>query len=82
VLNLDLERARLDVLRHDGDHRRIEVAPDAGRYDCDGPPNRFVELIKGEGTNDSPGEVGARSVELLDAMFQSVTEGGKAVRVG
>ncbi|MCC6456008.1 MAG: Gfo/Idh/MocA family oxidoreductase [Caldilineaceae bacterium] len=82
VLNLDLERARLDVLRHDGNHRRIEVAPDAGRYDCDGPPNRFVELIKGEGTNDSPGEVGARSVELLDAMFQSVTEGGKAVRVG
>lgn len=82
VLNLDLDRARLDVFRHDGNHRHVEVPPDAGVYECDGPPNRFVELIKGEGTNDSPGEVAARSVELLDAMFQSVNDGGKPVRVG
>jgi predicted dehydrogenase len=82
LLNLDLDRARLDVFRHDGNHRHFEVAADAGEYSCDGPPNRFVELIKGEGTNDSPGEVGACSVELLDAMFESVAEGGVPVRVG
>lgn len=82
VLNLDIERERLDVLRHDGKHHRVVVPADAGDYDCFGPPNRFVELIKGEGTNDSPGEVGARSVELLDAMFESVAEGGVPVRVG
>jgi len=81
VLNLDLERERLDLLRHDGKNQRIPTQPGEGAYDCDGPPNRFVELIKGEGTNDSPGEVGARSVELIDAMFDSVSEGNVPVRV-
>jgi predicted dehydrogenase len=81
VLNLDIDRERLDLFRHDGNHRRIPIDAGAGDYDCDGPPNRFVDLIKGEGTNDSPGEVGARSVELLNAMFDSVAEGGVPVRV-
>jgi predicted dehydrogenase len=81
VLNLDLERERLEVFRHDGKHRSIPIEPGQGDYDCDGPPNRFVELIKGEGRNDSPGEVGARSVELIDAMFESAAEGGAPVPV-
>ena len=81
VLNLDIDRARLDLFRHDGQHRSIPVDIDAGEYDCDGPPNRFVELIKGEATNDSPGEVAARSVEMLSAMFASAAEGGVPVPV-
>lgn len=82
VLNIDLDRERLDLHRHDGNHQLIPVEPGATTYDCEGPPNRFVELIKGESRNDSPGEVGARSVELIDAMFESVAEGGVPVRVG
>lgn len=82
VLNLDLERARLDVFRHDGRHQRVELAANAGAYSCEGPPNRFVELIQGHGVNDSPGEVGARSVELLDAMMRSAAQNGAPVRVG
>ena len=81
LLVLDIDRARLEVFRHDGKHRNIPFEVDAGVYDCEGPPNRFVELIKGEARNDSPGEVGARSVELLAAMFESVAEGGVPVRV-
>ena len=81
LLILDIDRERLDLFRHDGQHRRIAVDAGAGEYDCEGPPNRFVELIKGEGSNDSPGEVGARSVELLNAMFESVAEGGVPVKV-
>ena len=81
VLTLDLDRARLEILRHDGNHVRKELPVNAGEYNCDGPPNRFVDLIQGHGTNDSPGEVAARSVELLDAMFRSVAEGGKPVTV-
>lgn len=81
VLNLDCDRERLDVFRHDGKHQRIVAPAGSGEYACDGPPNRFVELIKGESTNDSPGEVGARSVELIDAMFESVAEGGVPVRI-
>ena len=82
VLNLDIDRERLEVFRHDGKHRNISVAAGAGEYDCDGPPNRFVELIKGGSTNDSPGEVAARSVEMIAAMFESVAEGGVPVPVG
>jgi predicted dehydrogenase len=81
VLVLDVDRERLDLFRHDGKHRHFDVPPGEGDYHCEGPPNRFVELIKGEGVNESPGEVGARSVELLDAMFESVAEGGVPVRV-
>ena len=82
VLTLDIDRARLDLFRHDGNHRHSDFDVNAGEYECEGPPNRFVELIKGEGANDSPGEIAARSVELLDAMFESVAEGGVPVRVG
>ena len=81
VLLLDIERERLQVFRHDGTKLDEPIAPNAGAYDCDGPPARFVELIQGRGTNDSPGEVAARSVELIDAMFRSATAGGKPVPV-
>lgn len=81
VLNLDIDRARLDVLRHAGDPIHVELPVDAGIYNCDGPPNRFVELIRGEGVNHSPGEVGARSVELIDAMMRSSAAGGERVSV-
>jgi predicted dehydrogenase len=81
VLNLDIDRARLDVLRHDGNHIHVELPVDAGNYNCDGPPNRFVELIQGGATNQSPGEVGARSVELIDAMLRSAAAGGKMVTI-
>jgi predicted dehydrogenase len=81
VLNLDLNHDRLDLLRHDGKHIHVDIPAGAGAYDCDGPPNRFVELIQGRGVNESPGEVGARSVELLDAMLRSAAQGGIPMRV-
>ncbi|MEX1018202.1 MAG: Gfo/Idh/MocA family oxidoreductase [Litorilinea sp.] len=81
VFNLDIDRARLDVLRHDGDNIHVDVPVDAGMYNCDGPPARFVELIQGGAVNNSPGEVGARSVELIDAMLRSAAEGGTPVAV-
>ena len=81
VLLLDVERERVEVRRHDGKTLRLEIPAHAGDYECDIPPQRFVELIQGNGINASPGEVGARSVELLDAMFQSAAQGGRPVFV-
>lgn len=81
VLLLDVERERVEVRRHDGQNRSLSIPANAGDYDCDIPPLRFVELIQGRGANDSPGEIAARSVELIDAMFQSATNGGRAVAV-
>ena len=81
VLLLDVERERVEVRRHDNQHQTVEVPENAGAYDCDVPPARFIELIQGHGTNDSPGEVAARSVELIAAMFRSAKQGGQPVQV-
>jgi predicted dehydrogenase len=81
ALLLDAERERVEVRRHDGAHVHVEVPPGEGAYSCDVPPIRFVELIQGVGRNDSPGEVAARSVELIDAMHRSAAAGGVLVDV-
>jgi predicted dehydrogenase len=81
VLLLDVERERLEVRRHDGRHVSQEVPPGDGAYSCEVPPVRFVELIRGEGRNDSPGEIAARTVELIEAMHRSAAQGGRPVDV-
>jgi predicted dehydrogenase len=76
VLLLDCERARLELRRHDGRNERIDLAPDAGAYSCDGPPNNFVDLVLGKTeVNWSPGESAMRSVLLLDAAYRSAASG-------
>ena len=62
--------------RHDGTSERMDLAPDAGAYTCDGPPANFVDLILGKTTiNHSPGEAAMRSVLLLDAAYRSAASG-------
>jgi predicted dehydrogenase len=81
VLMIDMERERMVVRRHDGKHHEAAIQPGTGAYDCVAPPHRFIEAIKGEARNDSPGELGARAVELVSAMFASSRDGGAPVRV-
>ncbi len=81
ALLLDVERERLEVRRHDGRHRHVDVPAGAGAYRCEVPPLRFVELIQGRGGNNSPGEVAARSVELIDAMYRSAARNGEPATV-
>jgi predicted dehydrogenase len=76
MLLLDIERARMEIRRHDGRHFAMDLAPDAGAYSCDGPPNNFADLILGKTTvNWAPGEAAMRSVELLDAAYRSAASG-------
>jgi predicted dehydrogenase len=81
VLLLDMERERMVVRRHDGKHHEAAIEVGSGAYDCKVPPHRFVEVIRGEARNDSPGELGARSVELVSAMFASSRARGAPVAV-
>ncbi len=81
VLLLDVERERLEVRRHDGNHLSHDIPEGDGAYTCDEPPVRFVELIRGQGRNESPGDVAARTVELIDAMHRSAAKGGQPVDV-
>jgi len=55
---------------------RLELPPEAGAYDCDGPPNVLVDLALGRKVrNQSPGELAARTVEILDALYRSAASG-------
>jgi predicted dehydrogenase len=74
MLLLDCERARCEL--HDGRSEKLELAPDAGAYSCEGPPNNFIDLILGKTTeNLAPGEAAMRSVVLLDAAYRSAASG-------
>ena len=73
---IDLERDFLWLWRNDD----VEVKPDleegAFLYDCDGPPNTLIDLALGKDVeNCSPGELGARTVEILDAAYRSAASG-------
>lgn len=73
---IDIGRDHLWLGRGDG----VEMAPDveAGGffYDCDGPPNALIDLALGKDVeNCSPAELGARTVEILDAAYRSAASG-------
>jgi predicted dehydrogenase len=75
-LMIDLERDEFWLFRADGVEFRPELEPDAFLYDCDGPPNTLIDLALGKDVdNCSPGELGARSVEIIDAVYRSARSG-------
>jgi predicted dehydrogenase len=77
----DLQREMVWLYRPDGQAIKLDVAPGDGLYNDDGPPNALVDLALGRPVeNCSPGELGARTVELLDAAYRSA-RGGAPVAV-
>jgi hypothetical protein len=74
---IDVERDAAWLWRDGGDiDLHLDLEPDAGAYDCDGPPNTLVDLALGRDVaNQSPGELGARTTELLDAAYRSARSG-------
>ena len=74
---IDVEREAAWLWRDAGEtDLHLDLEPDAGAYDCDGPPNTLVDLALGRDVvNQSPGELGARTTELLDAAYRSARSG-------
>jgi predicted dehydrogenase len=50
-------------------------------YPLYAPANNLVQVIVAKAANDSPGEIGWRATELLDAAYRSAALNGQAVRV-
>jgi len=76
MLLFDVERERLEVHTHAGEHEIHPVAPGEGAYRCDEPPHQFVELILGlTQENNAPGSVGLKAVKVLDAAYRSAQSG-------
>jgi predicted dehydrogenase len=80
--HLDFERETVWLFRSPNGNWRPDLEPDSGAYDCDGPPNALVDLAAGRDVpNCSPGWLGARTVEVLAACYESA-ERGTVVSVG
>jgi predicted dehydrogenase len=75
-LACDLQRELVWLFRADGEDVKLDVKPGDGVYDCDGPPHTLVDLALGnEVRNWAPGELGARTVEVLEAAYRSAASG-------
>lgn len=84
-LHVDVERELVWLYRPDGREVRLEVGAglphDAGRYDCSGPIGALIDAGAGRsGGNQSPGELGARTVEALDLAYRSAGSGQRERR--
>jgi predicted dehydrogenase len=76
VLALDIERERLEVWRRDGQDLVVDMPPGSGAYACDKPLDTLVDICLGRAVeNQSPGIVGLRAVEVLDALYRSARSG-------
>lgn len=72
----DLQREAVWLYRPDETDVRLDLQPGDATYDCVGPPNALVDLALGHATvNRSPGWLGARTVEILDAAYRSARSG-------
>jgi predicted dehydrogenase len=76
MLLFDVERARVEAVRHDG-KTHVESLPDnAGDYEMVEPITRLVDLCRGENVvNPADGVIGMRASALLDAMYRSAKSG-------
>ena len=50
-------------------------------YPLEATAANLIDVITGKAPNGSPGEVGWRVVEMLDAAYRSAARGGQAVSV-
>lgn len=75
-LILDLERDFLWHYREDGTDDKVDLPPSAGLYLCDAPPDTLVDLTLGRDVpNNSPADLGAKTVEVVAAAEDSARLG-------
>jgi predicted dehydrogenase len=75
-LHLDLFRDLVRLWNQSGADEQPSLPPGAGVYNCVGPPNALVDLVQGRDVvNHSPGELGAATVELIEAAYASASSG-------
>lgn len=76
MLTIDMERTRMELRRMDKADVIVDLAPEAGQYAAIEPINRLVQVCHGTAeTIEADGTVGARAVDVLDAMYRSFASG-------
>lgn len=80
---LDLDRPMVRRSRGEDDDVSAGLSDDDLTWSFGRVVDRFVDLAAGRTQeNRSPGELGARVVEVLDAMYRSAAQGGRPAAVG
>jgi predicted dehydrogenase len=78
MFHLDLRDNILWRYRNPQDDVRVPLEADAGLYDCRGPIDALVAAGAGRPfDNNSPAELGARTVEILEAAYRSAKSGSQ-----
>jgi predicted dehydrogenase len=80
-LLLDMVAGALQVRHHDGRAEQLGPLPEDDRYPRFATARNLVDVVLGRAPNGSPGEVGLRTVELLDAAYRSAARDGAPVAV-
>lgn len=76
MLLFDVERARLELKRHDGQDKTFTMDENAGDYECVKPVQQFVSLcLDSGGENSAPLATGRKSIEIIEAMYKSISSG-------
>ncbi len=72
---LDAMAGTCSIFYNDGKIDRLDDVPADGRYPQETTSRHLVDLVlEPETVNRSPGEIGARTVELLEAAYRSAAE--------
>ena len=80
-LILEQVQSTLYVRRHDGTEEHYGPLPEEERYPRFVTANNLVDVVLGRAENGSPGTVGARVVEMLEAAYRSAADGGRPISV-
>jgi len=77
---LDVMAGTCAIYRNDGRIEKLDPTPPSRSYPQEATSRHLVDLLLGRDVNRSPGEVGVRAVEVLDAAYRSSAE-GRIIRV-
>jgi predicted dehydrogenase len=80
-LKLEQIDGSMTVRYEDGREEHYDPLPAGTTYPQEETSNNLVQVVLGRQPNYSPGEVGMRVVELLDAAYRSAAEDGKPFSV-
>ncbi|MEZ4869792.1 MAG: Gfo/Idh/MocA family oxidoreductase [Caldilineaceae bacterium] len=78
-LDIDVVTGLATIYRRDQEPEPIEPVMGESAYRRHFPAHNLIDLILGKASNGSPGVVGWRVVELLDAAYRSAQQDGQAV---
>ncbi len=81
MLTAEFDRDFCEIRRNDGEVERLDLSAGDWTYNCRGPVNALVDLALGQGSNLSPGRIGAETTATIAAMLASSRANGAPQRV-